>query len=492
MYFVTGGRNTQSGLYRVVYRGEEATAAAPNAPDTREAMAARTLRRSLEAFHHREDAAAVETAWPHLASGDRFIRHAARVAIESQPAATWAERALAEPRPLARAAALVALARTGEADHRAPAVRALLEIEPTSVDVRLATLRALALTFMRLGEPTDEERQRVADHFLPQFPSGNDRIDIELIRLLVYLRDSRVIEPALALMLDGREQPTPDWGELIQRNNRYGGTIARMLENHPPTRAIDIAFMLGNLRHGWTLEQRMEFFLFIIHAASYPGGASYAGFLNMIRDHSLQNTSDAERVALADITGESLDALPEFEITPPKGPGRNWTLEEAVATVDGHLAARDFIAGRNLYFATSCAACHRFDGQGGNIGPDLSTVRHKFSVADLLEAIIDPSASISDQYGTFQLNLKSGHRHIGVVVDRDDSYLLHTSVIGAEPVTVAKADVESITQLPISQMPAGLINSLNPDELRDLMAYMLSGGDGDDAMFIAPPDDNDP
>ncbi len=483
MYFVTGGRNTQSGLYRVVYRGQESTSPAPDAPDTAEGKAARDLRRTLEAFHHRPDPAAVVAAWPHLASDDRFIRHAARVAIESQPAATWAARALEEPDPQARATALVALARCRDAGHRAPAIRALLEIDSESEEVRLATMRALALVFMRLGEPTDEERQLVADRFFPQLPSGDDRIDIELIRLLVHLGDTRVIEPALALMLDGRGQPVPDWGELIQRNDRYGGTIARMLENHPPTRAIDIAFMLGNLRHGWTLDERRDYFEFIVHAASYPGGASYSGFLEMIREHSLQNTSDAERVALADITGESLDALPEFEITPPDGPGRAWTLEEAVAEVDGHLHGRDFKAGRNLYFATSCAACHRFDGRGGNIGPDLSTVRHKFSVTDLLEAIIDPGASISDQYGTFQLKLNSGESHIGVVVDRDDSYLIHTSEIGAEPVKVEKGDVESINQLPISQMPPGLINTLNPYELRDLIGYMMSGGDADDAMF---------
>jgi putative heme-binding domain-containing protein len=483
MYFVTGGRNTQSGLYRVVYRGDESTTPAPDAPDATEAKAARDLRRSLEAYHHQENPAAIAAAWPHLDSGDRFIRHAARLAIEAQPVETWAARAIFEPRPQARATANAALARRGSGDHRASAILSVMEISPPTPEVHLAKLRALALIFIRLGEPADAEREFIADFLMSQFPSGDDRIDAELIRLLVYLKDSRVIEPALALMLDGRPQPVPDWGELIQRNSRYGGTIQRMLGNHPPTRAIDIAFMLRNLRHGWALDQRRAYFQFIIDAASYPGGASYTGFLKMIRDEALANTSDAERAALTDITGETLDAPPEFAITPPQGPGRAWTLEEANAAVDGHLRKRDFEAGRNHYFATSCAACHRFDGHGGNIGPDLSTVRNKFSTADLLEAIIDPSAAISDQYGTFQIKLKSGGSHIGIAVDRGESYLIHTSVIGAEPITVAKADVESITQLQISQMPPGLINTLNPNELRDLIAYMMSGGDPEHAMF---------
>jgi len=487
MYFITGGRNTQSGLYRVVYRGDEPTEPANDAPDTAEGRAARELRQSLEAYHHVENPAAIDTAWPHLDSGDRFIRHAARIAIESQPVEAWATRALTEERPQARATALIALARSGDAAHRAPAINALLAIPPSTPEVRLAQLRGLALTFMRLGEPTAEESERVANHFLPQVPSGDDRIDTELIRLLVYLKDGRVIEPGLALMLDGREQAAPGWGELIQRNRGYGGTIARMLENHPPTRAIDIAFMLGNLRYGWTLEQRRAYFGFIVHAASYPGGASYTGFLKMIREAALGNTSDAERAALADITGETLEATPDIKITAPKGPGRAWTLEEAVAAVGDELRQRDFDAGRNLYFATSCAACHRFDGHGGNIGPDLSTVRNKFSTADLLEAIIDPSAAISDQYGTFSVKLKSGASHIGVVAEQDDGYLIHAGTIGAEPVAVAKEDVESITQLPISQMPAGLINGLNAEELRDLVAYMMSGGNAEHPIFAREP-----
>ncbi len=485
MYFITGGRNTQSGLYRVVYRGDESTAPAGPPTDDPRAAAARELRRSLEAFHGREHSDAVAAAWPHLGSDDRFIRHAARVAIENQPVAQWAERALTESSATARAVALVALARMGGEEHRAAAIEALLELDPQmlSPEQGLIAMRALALTFMRLGEPTDEERQRVADQLLPLLPSGDDRVDTELVRLLVYLNDSRVIEPTLALIAEDRPQEVPDWGELIARNERYGGTIQRMLENHPPSRAINYAFMLRNLRFGWSLEQRREYFEFISRAATYPGGNSYTGFLEAIREEALENASEAERVALADITGESLAAVPEFEITPPQGPGRVWTMDEATAAVEGHLQGRDFANGRNIYFATACAACHRFDGFGGDIGPDLSTVRNKFSVAEVLEAIIDPSAAISDQYSSYQIELKDGNTLFGLVVDRGDEYLIHTPVPGAEPVTVATGDVESIEQVEVSQMPPGLINTLNPDELRDLMAYLMSAGDPDSPMF---------
>ena len=80
----------------------------------------------LEAFHGHADPKAVETAWPYLANPDRFIRSAARVAIEFQDPATWREKALAETNPTAALEALLALTQVSAADpaHRPRAPRA--------------------------------------------------------------------------------------------------------------------------------------------------------------------------------------------------------------------------------------------------------------------------------------------------------------------------------------------------------------------------------
>jgi hypothetical protein len=50
-------------------------------------------------------------------------------------------------------------------------------------------------------------------------------------------------------------------------------------------------------------------------------------------------------------------------------------------------------------------------------------------------------------------------------------------------VRVALADVDSIRPSPVSQMPAGLFNTLNPTELRDLVGYIMSGGDPNDKLY---------
>ena len=89
MYFTIGGRKTQSGLYRVTYVGKESTATAK--VDDRGA-AERALRHKLEAFHGHKDPKAVETVWPYLGHADRYIRFAARVALEHQDVNEWRPR----------------------------------------------------------------------------------------------------------------------------------------------------------------------------------------------------------------------------------------------------------------------------------------------------------------------------------------------------------------------------------------------------------------
>src|SRR5262249_8283372 len=85
LYFATGGRNTQSGLYRVSYVGPQKIESGPSQAEQKaeaEAAQARALRHRLEAFHGKNDPTAIDFSWPHLNSPDRFIRYAARIAIE--------------------------------------------------------------------------------------------------------------------------------------------------------------------------------------------------------------------------------------------------------------------------------------------------------------------------------------------------------------------------------------------------------------------------
>jgi putative heme-binding domain-containing protein len=200
------------------------------------------------------------------------------------------------------------------------------------------------------------------------------------------------------------------------------------------------------------------------------------------RDDALLNCSAAEKIVLEPVTGQSLIAAP-VKATPPKGPGRSWTTAEALAVLGDKLAERDFDQGRNLFHATSCAKCHRLAGEGGAIGPDLSTAGKKFSLPDLMDATILPSKAISDQYGSQQVLTAAGQILVGRVVEIGDEVYVYTIDPDAKPVVLNKEDVDQITPSKVSQMPTGLIDSLNPEELKDLVAYILSSGDKRAAVY---------
>ena len=109
----------------------------------------------------------------------------------------------------------------------------------------------------------------------------------------------------------------------------------------------------------------------------------------------------------------------------------------------------------------------------------------RYSIRDLLENIIEPSKVISDQFGSEQIERAGGDPLMGRVVGEENGELLVMAnpFMPDEKTRVKVADVKSRRASAISMMPPGLINSLNPDELQDLLAYVLSGGNASDPMF---------
>lgn len=481
MYFAVGGRGITSGLYRVRYIGDESRAA-PTATDAN-SVAARKQRRALEAYHGIESPEALSQAWPHLSSQDRFLRHAARIAVESQPVSQWADRATTETDAQARITATVALARMGNETHREPAIKGLLELDTQALSESqlLGMLRGYSLIFQRLGKPTDEERGAVISQIDPLLPSSSENVNTELIRVLVYLRSESVIAKTLQLIQNRQTPEPPPWSELASRNRGYGGAIFRMIETLPPSREIQYAFMLRELRDGWTLDQRRDYFTFINEAAKTAGGASFAGYLTRMRDEALGNCPTEQRKALEEITGEDFDPKPDFPITEPVGPGKKWTVGEALAAARGPA---NFERGRSLFFSTKCASCHRVRGLGGAIGPDLTSIPNKFDESYLVEAIVHPSNHISDQYGSFRVLTDDGQVLTGLVVEKENGDLtVYPIDENAKAVEVAADSVELIEPSKISQMPEGLLDRLNAEEVRDLISYLMAAGNPNDRRF---------
>ncbi len=481
LYFAVGGRGTQSALYRVSYVGTESTTPAKGS-ESRSADL-RALRRKLESFHGKSDGD-LKFIMANLGHSDRFIRYAARVALENQPFAHWRDLAFGASESKAVMNAMMAVAHQGSAKDISPMLEKMASLKLDSFDEseQLFAMRVLQIAFARHGEPSAEWRDRLVKVLDESYPTKSYALNAELVQLLVYLRSPTVIAKTLVLMDNLGPEPIPDWSYLVSRNAGYGGTVGSMLANMPPSRAIHFAFMLRNVKSGWTLAQRQKYLQFFIEAAKKPGGNSYAKFLMQFREDSLAGCSPAELIVLEPLAGVSLVSAP-IQSTPPVGPGRKWTTAEALTVVSGKESKRNFEVGKNLYHATSCAKCHRMAGEGGAIGPDLSTAGKKFSVEDMLTAIVEPSKVISDQYGSQQVLTIDGTVLVGRAVEIGDEYYVYTVDVNAKPVVVKKSEVDSIVSSKTSQMPLGLIDGLNADELKDLMAYVMAAGDKKAKVF---------
>jgi putative heme-binding domain-containing protein len=128
--------------------------------------------------------------------------------------------------------------------------------------------------------------------------------------------------------------------------------------------------------------------------------------------------------------------------------------------------------GRALY-QKACASCHMMYGEGQKVGPDL-TGSGRGNMDYLLENIIDPGAVVPADYRMSVVALNDGRVLTGLVLAKNKQTL--TLREPSETRTIAMADVEVIKVSTASLMPDGLLQTLTPDQVRDLFAYMMHQG----------------
>ncbi len=162
-------------------------------------------------------------------------------------------------------------------------------------------------------------------------------------------------------------------------------------------------------------------------------------------------------------------------------------MEELVPLVQNELQGRDFDHGREMFAAANCFACHRFDNQGGAVGPDLTALSGRFSARDVLESVVEPSKVISDQYAAVTIFTLDGKVVTGRIVNlAGDSLRVSENMLDpGNHTSVDRKQIDEIVPSKLSMMPQGLLNTLNKEEVLDLMAYLLSRGDRSNAMFAS-------
>jgi putative heme-binding domain-containing protein len=491
MYFAIGGRKVQSGLYRVTYVGKESTepvlaSAAKVSPEV-------AARKALEQFHGKQDAKAADAAWPHLSSSDRWLRFSARVVLEHQPYAGWSERAFAEKNPTARLEAFLALARqaakcpyhterAAKPDPRtgiAPTTAAPTPAEAALRDRLLAALRAddfsqltleqkllhvrlTQIILHRYGNPDAAGVAAIIAQYDAAYPSADFGLNWLLVETLGYLQSPTLAAKAMAFIANaGSQEPE-----------------------------LEVMRSVRMLKAGWTPELREKQLNWFVKAASYRGGSSFGKFVEFIRNDSLATFTPEELgrheklIALAKnppvkSAYENVGAM--FAGRTPK----NWTLDELSAATKTGLKGRDFAQGRKVFSAAACFTCHRFGNAGGMTGPDLTLSGGRYSPHDFLDQIINPSKVINEQFAPVIVTKNNGETFSGVVVNLNgDRVSINTDLSDpSQQVSIDRKEVKSMELSTVSPMPPMLLSMLTQEEILDLVAYVLSGGDKENAWF---------
>ena len=128
------------------------------------------------------------------------------------------------------------------------------------------------------------------------------------------------------------------------------------------------------------------------------------------------------------------------------------------------------VANGHAIFQRTCGACHKLHGEGGVIGPDL-TGSNRGNVEYLLSNVLNPNAEVQDAYRMVVVTTRDGRTHSGNVVLETDRQLT-LRVVGRDPVSIAKADIQSREVTATSMMPPGLFDTLIDREVIDLVAYL--------------------
>ncbi|HWE00799.1 MAG TPA: c-type cytochrome [Tepidisphaeraceae bacterium] len=470
-YFTIGGRGTGAKLFRVTYTGDEPTT--PADLHDADGQQARELRHKLESFHGKANPEALATVWPELDSVDRYIRYAARIAVEAQPVDQWKAKALAETKPNAALTALLALARLGGQESQADLLKSLsrLSIASLSPEQQLDKLRVLEVSISRQGKPAGDEAKAVIAELDPVYPAKSIELNRELCQVLLALDAPDAVAKTVKLL---EAAPTQE-------------------------EQLNYVLALRTIKTGWTPELHRAYFSwwtkdrhanppahpdyvlkwFSEAGRPYGDGSSFNNFIAHLHADAKSSCSADEEKSLADVIDAYVPPAGRAAKRPSKVRKmvKEWKMEDLEPSLADVGHDRSFNRGKTAFEDAQCLACHKFGNEGGAVGPDLTAVSSRFARKDILESIVLPSKVISEQFMNTEVRTKSGDVEVGRLVEETaDHVVLQPNQLKPEKVTIKKADIQLRRFSKISPMPEGLVNTFSKTEILDILAYIESGG----------------
>lgn len=430
------------------------------------------------------DPETVAALWDVLDATDRFVRYAAREALVQVPSTQWIGLLVADSvrvRPRGAIEGLLALTYADKSRVESELLmNRLLALAGQDLDdeTLLDYLRLLELALIRdldqeehRGTEREVEGRILATQLLRRYPHGDPRIDRQLERLLGFFGPDGAIEAMLA--------------QLDQRPGREA--------------EIHLVYALRAISRpdaGWTSSQRRRLVEWFDRGRTLRGAASMEGYVEMLFEDVLEILTQDERLAATKardrVYRERADRMADLLATERGRKQRRKSQDQAEADLPD-LAQMSFEevadyleydimtyertqpqAGEAVFLSAGCADCHVFGSLGRGGGPDLSTVAKRFRRREILESIVYPSKVISDQYTSVEVTLDDGQVHSGMVVGESDRRLILISANG-QRLRLRKSKIQSQQAASTSIMPDGLVDSLDLEDLVNLIHFLERG-----------------
>jgi putative heme-binding domain-containing protein len=166
-------------------------------------------------------------------------------------------------------------------------------------------------------------------------------------------------------------------------------------------------------------------------------------------------------------------------------PRKEWKFEELAAAIEQMDHGRSLGNGKQMFQVANCVACHKLNGAGNQIGPDLAQLDPKLKPVDIWRDIVEPSFRINEKYYTYIFETQSGKVVTGLVLEenKDTVKVIENPLVKSEPIVLKQSEIAERKKSPTSTMPKGLLDKLTREEILDLVAYIIARGNAQSPLF---------
>ncbi len=474
LYFVTGGNGTDTGLFRIVWTGEK------HQPVSNQASELRQLRHKIEAFHLAEDTSGLAMALKYIDHQDHFIRYAARIILERNDPNHWIATLDNNLNFEGKTNLLTGLIRAESPSlYNETIVDQLTTFNFKSLkpDQQAGLLRLFSLYKLRNAAITKQELQRIYQFLIPQYPSDHSLVNREMSRTLAFISDA-------------------------SKNNEFfiTQTIQLLEASNDSKMIIHYLEMLRHVQQGWTDELRLAFRHWANYAINnWSGGSLYTFFVKQILQDFESHLSDMDIKRLNEFENKPFNPVYNGPFKAKKinrvvsnvsnGFVKNWAyedLEYSLELVNSPRGGRqrDLHRGYQMLDKGLCFNCHYIYNRGGAFGPELTLASNSFGVEELLRTTIYPSEAINSRFQSTEFDLKDNGFARGRIMNESEThYVIQLDWTGNAIEEIPKESITKTTPSALSDMPPGLINSMQKNEILDLLYFITElPGNIDDPM----------